>query len=174
MVPGRPLNPVGATDYSSQWTGRCFRKWFSAPVQHQAFLWTNMRSSFAFSEIWIKFQNVFCVFYLYFVLFCLFVFLREIHLKMSSAKYQPFCWGFHTLTGWNLPMFWSKSIPCLFNHLFRRTSKKTSKLCHTGRDTGPLWGGSTGHLSPVDSIHKGPETRKMFLLWRHHALSQNG
>ena len=38
---------------------------------------------------------------------------------------------------------------CLFNGLFRRRSKKTSKLRVTG-----LWEGN--------SPHKGPETRKMF------------
>ena len=39
---------------------------------------------------------------------------------------------------------------CLLNHLFRRRSKKTSKLRVTG-----LWG-------PVNSAHKWPVTRKMF------------
>ena len=44
---------------------------------------------------------------------------------------------------------------CLFNRLFRRRSKKTSKL----RVTGLCAGNSPG---PVNSPHKGPVTRKMF------------
>ena len=43
---------------------------------------------------------------------------------------------------------------CLLNRLFRRRSKKTSKL----RDTGLCVGNSPG---PVNSPHKGPVTRKM-------------
>ena len=41
---------------------------------------------------------------------------------------------------------------CLLNRLFRRRSKKTSKLCVTGLCAGN---------SPVNSPHKGPVTRKM-------------
>ena len=44
---------------------------------------------------------------------------------------------------------------CLLNRLFRRTSRKTSKL----RVTGLCVGNSPG---PVNSPHKGPVTRKMF------------
>ena len=44
---------------------------------------------------------------------------------------------------------------CLLNRLFRRISKKTSKL----RVTGLCVGNSPG---PVNSPHKGPATRKMF------------
>ena len=44
---------------------------------------------------------------------------------------------------------------CLLNRLFRRRSKKTSKL----RVTGLCVGNSPG---PVNSLHKGPVTRKMF------------
>ena len=44
---------------------------------------------------------------------------------------------------------------CLLNRLFRRRSKKTSKL----RVTGLCVGNSPG---PVNSPHKGPVTRKMF------------
>ena len=44
---------------------------------------------------------------------------------------------------------------CLLNRLFRRRSKKTSKL----RVTGLCEGNSLG---PVNSPHKGPVTRKMF------------
>ena len=44
---------------------------------------------------------------------------------------------------------------CLLNCMFRRRSKKTSKLCVTG-----LCGGNSP--GPVNSPHKGPVTRKMF------------
>ena len=44
---------------------------------------------------------------------------------------------------------------CLLNRLFRRRSKKTTKL----RVTGLCMGTSPG---PVNSPHKGPVTRKMF------------
>ena len=44
---------------------------------------------------------------------------------------------------------------CLLNRLFRRRSKKTSKL----RVTGLCAGNSPG---PVNSPHRGPVTRKMF------------
>ena len=44
---------------------------------------------------------------------------------------------------------------CILNRLFRRRSKKTSKL----RVTGLCVGNSRG---PVNSPHKGPVTRKMF------------
>ena len=43
---------------------------------------------------------------------------------------------------------------CLLSRLFRRRSKKTSKLPHW-----PLWG---IHQWPVNSPHKRPVTRKMF------------
>ena len=55
---------------------------------------------------------------------------------------------------------------CLLNRLFGRRSKKTSKL----RVTGLCAGNSPG---PVNSLHKGPVTRKMFpfddviMLFRH-------
>ena len=44
---------------------------------------------------------------------------------------------------------------CLLNCLFRRRSKKTSKLCVTGLCEGIHWW-------PVNSPHKGPVTRKIF------------
>ena len=50
----------------------------------------------------------------------------------------------------------------LLNRLFRRRSKKTSKL----RVTGLCVGNSPG---PVNSPHKGPVTRKnVSIWWRHH------
>ena len=65
----------------------------------------------------------------------------------------------------NAPLHWrhndhggvSNHLPhdCLFNHLFRRRSKKTSKF----RVTGLCAGNSPG---PVNSPHKEPVTRKMF------------
>ena len=65
----------------------------------------------------------------------------------------------------NIPLHWrhndhdgiSNHQPhgCLLNRLFRRRSKKTSKLCVTGLCVGNSPG-------PVNSPHKGPVTRKMF------------
>ena len=63
---------------------------------------------------------------------------------------------------------------CLLNRLFRRRSKKTSKL----RVTGLCVGNSPG---PVSSPHKGPVTRKMFPFddvimecsWLVHGLGSN-
>ena len=52
---------------------------------------------------------------------------------------------------------------CLLNRLFRRRSKKTSKL----RVTGLCVGNSPG---PVNSPHKGPVTRECSIWWRHHGL----
>ena len=49
----------------------------------------------------------------------------------------------------------------LLGRLFRRTSKKASKLCVTGLC-------EVIHLWPVDSRHKGPVTRKISVWWRHH------
>ena len=55
---------------------------------------------------------------------------------------------------------------CLVNRLLRLRSKKTSKLRVTGLCAGN---------SPVNSPHKGPETRKMFpfddVIMRYHPLS---
>ena len=51
---------------------------------------------------------------------------------------------------------------CLLNRLFRRRSKKTSKL----RVTGLCVGNSPG---PVNFPHKGPVTQKnVSIWWRHH------
>ena len=49
-----------------------------------------------------------------------------------------------------------RSRDCVFNRLFRRRPKKTSKLTVTGLREGI-------HQWPVNSPHKGPVTRKMFL-----------
>ena len=66
---------------------------------------------------------------------------------------------------------------CLRNRLFRRRSKKTSKLCVTGLCVGNSPG-------PVNSPHKGPVTRKMFpfddvimiieILWISIICAQHG
>ena len=50
---------------------------------------------------------------------------------------------------------------CLLNCLFRRRSKKTSKL----RVPGLLWG---IHWWPLNSPHKGPVTWFFPVWWRHH------
>ena len=94
----------------------------------------------------------------------------KMHMKMSSAKWRSFCPGreelrYHASWGSMVTLQWryndhdgvSNHQPhgCLLNRLFRRRSKKTSKL----RVTGLCVGNSPG---PVNSPHKGPVTRKMF------------
>ena len=106
------------------------------------------------------------------------------HPKISSAKWRPFCPDGdelstepsagtvvtrevcrYTCYTWRAPLRWrhndhagvSNHQPhgCLLNRLFRRRWKKTSKLCVTGLCAGNSPG-------PVNSLHKGPVTRKMF------------
>ena len=62
----------------------------------------------------------------------------------------------------------AESVSAVLNRLFRRRSKKKSKL----RVTGLCVGNSPG---PVNSPHKGPVARKMFHLvsWCHHDGSVN-
>ena len=87
---------------------------------------------------------------------------KKIHLKMSSGKWRPFCLGLNVLIyrgshqlAFRWPKTWRQDIcrqvhysgvsmndmkwvshyqhsDCLLNHLFRRTSMKTSKLRVTG------------------------------------------
>ena len=91
---------------------------------------------------------------------------NQMHLKTWSANWQP-------LSSGSVGPFWLSAVSlqwrhnerdgvtnhqrhnCLLNHLFRRRSKKTSKL----RGTGLCAGNSPG---PVNSPHKGPITQKLF------------
>ena len=96
---------------------------------------------------------------------------RDIHLVDRRANLCPDC-------NTTEPLQWRHNDPdgvsnhqhhgCLLNRLFRRRSKKTSKL----RVTGLCVGKSPG---PVNSPHKGPVTRKMFpfddVIMRSGALS---
>ena len=79
-------------------------------------------------------------------------------LYSSTTKYEMLLWVYITLQ-WrhNDHDSISNHQPhgCLHNRLFRRRSKKTSKL----RVTGLCAGNSPG---PVNSPHKGPVARKMF------------
>ena len=108
---------------------------------------------------------------------------KKIHLKMSSAKFRPFCLGLNVLryipdngllliqpqviawTNGDQDLSTSRwrhdgrdSVSnhqphdCLLNRLFRRRSKKTSKLRVTGLCAGN---------SPGNSLHKWPVTRKI-------------
>ena len=60
-----------------------------------------------------------------------------------------------TVTSWARWRLNQRRLDCLPKRLFRRTSKKTSKLRVTGLVRGI-------HRWPVNSPHKGPVTRKMF------------
>ena len=53
-----------------------------------------------------------------------------------------------------------RRLDCLHNRLFRRRSKKTSKLRVTGLRQSPFWWGI--HRWPVNSPHQGQVTWKMF------------
>ena len=63
-----------------------------------------------------------------------------------------------------------RRLDCLVSRLFRRRSKNTSKLCVTGLCEGNL------PVTPVDSPHKEPVTRKclylMTSLWRGRVFMQ--
>ena len=88
---------------------------------------------------------------------------------IQDYKNLSYTWYGATICSWNLEwrntLHWhhnnhdgvSNHQPhgCLLKRLFRRRSKKTSKL----RVTGLCGGNSPG---PVNSPHKGPDTRKMF------------
>ena len=81
----------------------------------------------------------------------------SLHDNITTKHYEPFWFP--------MPLHWrhndhddvSNHQPhgCLLNRLFKRRSKKTSKLCVTGLCVGNSPG-------PVNSPHKGPVTRKMF------------
>ena len=76
---------------------------------------------------------------------------RHHALQYKVILLQTLQWRHNERDGvWN-----HRYLECLFNGLFRRRSKKTSKL----RVTGLCAGNSPG---PVNSPHKGPVTRKMF------------
>ena len=95
----------------------------------------------------------------YFIL-CMVVILQTTFSIAFSVMKMLFSFKFH----WHLSLRWrhndhagvSNHQPhdCLLNRLFRRRSKKTSKL----RVTGLCAGNSPG---PVNSPHKGPVTRKV-------------
>ena len=98
---------------------------------------------------------------------------RQNFLKKNSMSFNSFKWDIvhHAVVFKNWPMISKQSLQwrhndhdgvsnrqphgCLLNRLFRRRSKKTSKL----RVTGLCVGNSPG---PVNSPHKGPVRRKMF------------
>ena len=69
----------------------------------------------------------------------------------NFLKSQSLQWRHNDCDG----VWYYRRLVCLLNRLFRRRSKKTSKLRVTS-----LWEGN--HRWLVDSPHKGPVTRKMF------------
>ena len=71
--------------------------------------------------------------------------------KAVSICCDPLKWRHNEHDG----VFNHQPYDCLLNRLFRRRSKRTSKLRVTGLCAGKLPG-------PVNSPHKGPATRKMF------------
>ena len=87
----------------------------------------------------------------------------------KPLKVKVWSWNCHSKNWWPTPTMWNihsdvimttrasqfTSLTVVYNRLFRRKSKKTSKL----RVTGLCVGNSPGS---VDSPHNGPFTRKMF------------
>ena len=83
---------------------------------------------------------------------------RSVTYMNTTRAVDERCWSLWPAIYWHVHRkAWMKHYinKCLLNHLFRRRSKKTSKL----RVTGLCTGNSPG---PVNSPHKGPVTRKMF------------
>ena len=146
--------------------------------RHQAIIWTNagilLIGTFGtnFSEILIRIQT--------------FSF-TKMHLKMSSAKWRPFCLGFNVFRAihicsfnsswirfcchnyseiWTRVSSWLLKAPrdCLLNRLFRRGSKKTSKVRITGLCVGnsPVIGEFPAQMAS--------NAENVSIYWRHHAL----
>ena len=111
---------------------------------------------------------------------------KKIHLKLSSGKWRPFCLGLNVLSqhlpGYQhqalvaisvIPVHWrhndhsgvSNHQPhdCLPNRLFRRRSKKTSKLRVTGLCVGNSPG--TGEFP----AQRASNEENYSIWWRHHA-----
>ena len=80
------------------------------------------------------------------------IFLKELAMVVMESRYlYPLRWRHNDHEG----VSYHQPHGCLLNRLFRRRSKKTSKLRVTGLCVGNL-------LGTVYSPHKGPVTRKMF------------
>ena len=105
---------------------------------------------------------------------------KKMHLKMSSAKCQPFCLSLNVLLWWWHNKAWVMCISlqwchngrdsvsnhqphdCFLNRLFRRRSKKTSKL----RDTGLCAGNSPG--TGEFPAQRASNAEDVSIWWRHH------
>ena len=119
---------------------------------------------FNFNGTWMKVAKFWCdvificiSFRLFYLVWGLWVNLLHASIRISSLRWRH---NDHDCVSNHQPY------DCLLNRLFRRKSKKTSKL----RVTGLCVGNSPG---PVNSPHKGPVTRKMFpfddvIMWYNH------
>ena len=128
--------------------------WFTEPINLQMWVMTTMRKSLTTGNNQTKMSSFWRNFH------------RRLHRKLSKW-WQCSDKNTKTSSKWHirLTLRWrhnehdgvSNHQPrgCLLNRLFRRRSKKTTKL----RVTGLCVGNSPG---PVNSPHKGPVTRKMF------------
>ena len=103
--------------------------------------------------------------------------LKKMHLKMLSGKWLPFCICFNVLSekiALLLSLWWRhngrdsvsnhQSYHCLLNRLFRRRSKKTSKLRVTGlcAENSP----GTGEFS----AQMASNAENVSIWWRHHVM----
>ena len=102
---------------------------------------------------------------------------KKMHFKMLSAKWWPFCLSHnvlkHIVTQYCvIPLQWRhneyggvsnhRRLDCSRNRLFRRRSKKISKLRVTGLCEGN---------SPVNSPHKrSSNAENVSIWWRHHVV----
>ena len=132
-----------------------------SPIRRQAIIWTNAGLlsigplGTNFGEILIKIQNVS---------------FTTMHVKISPVKWRPYCPGGDELN----PLRWrhndhagvSNHQPhgCLLNRLFRRNSKKTSKLRVTGLCAGNSPG--TGEFPAQMASY----AENVSIWWRHHAV----
>ena len=125
-----------------------------------------------FSEIWIEIHILS---------------FKKMHLKLSSAKWRPFCLGLNVLNvfgihltimmmrqDWFTSLQWRHNgwdgvlnhLPhyCLLNRLFRHRSKKTSKLSVTGLCEGN---------SPVTGefpTQRASNVKNVSIWWRYHVM----
>ena len=137
-----------------------------SPGRRQAIIWTNAGILLIgplgtnFSEISIEIHT-FSV--------------KEMHLKISSGKWRPFCLGLNVLTCTHAIAVTHEhpgiskllQLDCLFNSFSHKQPRKhqsctTEQIKHQSCTTGPLVRGI--HWSPVDSPHKGPIMLKIHVV----------
>ena len=150
-----------------------------SPGRRQAIIWPNA-GIFIIEPLGTKFSEILIKIYTFSF--------KKMHLKMSFGKWRPFCLGLYVLTQcsvtraymhasatWvTISLQWhhnghdslSNHQPrdCLLKRLFRRRSKKTSKLCVTGLCAGNSPG--TGEFP----AQMASNAEHVSIWWRHHDI----